>query len=116
MQFGFNEDVGDIRVFIEDFVDSVNSAPYLDLTERLRLYVFGCGVGVEAGVGVGRSRPFCLESESELESAKFRRLRLQPGVAGYQPSTDKDFGRTVMHRPVNIGNRTKRRAVMWRLS
>ena len=34
----------------------------------------GCGVGVEAGVGVGRSRLFCLESESEMESIKFRRL------------------------------------------
>ena len=48
----------------------------------------GCGVGVETGVGVGRSRPFCLESESELESIKFRRLRLQSGVAGYHTSTD----------------------------
>ena len=28
----------------------------------------GYGVGVETGVGVSRSRPFCLESESELES------------------------------------------------
>ena len=76
----------------------------------------GCGVGVEAGVGVGRSRPFCLESESELESVKFRRLRLRLGVAGHQPSTDNGFGRTVMHRPVNIENGTKRRAVVWRLS
>ena len=51
----------------------------------------GCGVGVEAGVGVGRTRPFCLASESELESVKFRGLRLRPGVAGDQPSTDNDF-------------------------
>ena len=51
----------------------------------------GCGGVVETGVGVDRSRPFCLESESELESVKFRRLRLRPGVAGYQPSTDNDF-------------------------
>ena len=62
----------------------------------------GCGVGVEAGVGVGRSRPFCLESESELESVKFCRLRLRPGVAGYDPSTGNDFGRTVMIRLENI--------------
>ena len=34
--------------------------------------VQGCGVGVEAGVEVGRNRSFCLESESELESVKFR--------------------------------------------
>ena len=43
-----------------------------------------------------------MESESELESVKFCRLRLRHGVAGYQPSTDNDFGRTVMHRPENI--------------
>ena len=74
---------------------------------RNHLYCFhqGCGVGVEAGVGVGRSRPFCLESESELESVKFCRLRLRPGVAGYQPSTVNDFGRTVMRRPENIERR-----------
>ena len=52
--------------------------------------------------GVGRSRPFGLESESERESEKFRRLRLRPGVAGYQPSTDSHFGRTVMLGPENI--------------
>ena len=46
----------------------------------------GCGVGVDTGVGVGRSRLFWPESESELESVKFGRLRLQPGVA-----TDDDF-------------------------
>ena len=62
----------------------------------------GCGVGAEVGVGVGRSRSFRLESESELESVKFYRLRLRPGVARYQPSTDNDFGRTVLHRPENI--------------
>ena len=62
----------------------------------------GRGARVEAGVGVDRSRPFCLECESELESVKFCRLRLQPGVVGYQPSTYNDFGRTVMHRPENI--------------
>ena len=33
---------------------------------------------------------------------KFCRLQLRPGVAGYQPSTDKDFGRTVIHRLENI--------------
>ena len=56
----------------------------------------------QAGVGVGRSRPFCLESESELESVKFSRLRLRPGVAAYLPSKDNDFRRAVMHRPENI--------------
>ena len=60
----------------------------------------GCGVGVETGVGVGRSRPFW--PESELESAKFYRLRLRPGVARYHPSKDNDFGRTVKHRLENI--------------
>ena len=39
----------------------------------------GCGVVVNTGVGVGRSRSFWLESE--LESVKFGRLRLRPGVA-----------------------------------
>ena len=48
-------------------------------------------------VGVDR---FCLESE--LESVKFCRLRLRAGFAAYQPSTDNDFGRTVMHRSENI--------------
>ena len=33
---------------------------------------------------------------------KFCRLRLRPGVAGYQPSTDNAFGRPVIHRPENI--------------
>ena len=56
----------------------------------------GCRVGVKTGVGVGRSRPLCLESESELQSVKFCRLRLQPGVAGYQPLTDDDFGPAVI--------------------
>ena len=41
----------------------------------------GCGVGVEIRVRVGWSRPFCLESKSELESVKFCRLRLRPGVS-----------------------------------
>ena len=59
---------------------------------RCRLYQ-GCGVGVETGVGVGRSRQLWPESESELEPGKFCRLRLRPGVAGYHPSTDGDFGR-----------------------
>ena len=59
----------------------------------------GCGVGVETGVGVGRSRLFLPESESELESVKFGRLRLRPGVAGYHSSTDDEFGGTVSHPP-----------------
>ena len=71
----------------------------------------GCGVGVEAGVGVGRSRPFRLESESELESIKFCRLRLWPGVARYQPSTGNDFGQTVMHRPKNIERQEENESV-----
>ena len=58
----------------------------------------GCGVGVEAGVGIGRSRPFRLESESELESVKFCRLLLRPGLAGYDPSTGNDFGQMVIIR------------------
>ena len=45
----------------------------------------GCGVVVDAGVGVGRSRPFSLESELELESVKFRPLRLRLGVEYYRP-------------------------------
>ena len=53
----------------------------------------GGGVGVDNGVGVGWSRPFWPESELELESGKFCRLRLQPGVAGYHHSTEDDFGR-----------------------
>ena len=53
-------------------------------------------------MGVGRSRPFCLESESKLESVKFCRLQFRPGGAGYQPTADNDLGRTVMHRPDNI--------------
>ena len=62
----------------------------------------GCGVGVETGVGVGRSRPFWPESESELESVKFYRLRLRPGVAGYHPSTDDNFGRMDIYPSENI--------------
>ena len=62
----------------------------------------GCRVGVEAGVGVDRSPPFFPESESELESVKFCRLRLRPGVAGYQPSTDNDFGGMAMYRSENF--------------
>ena len=33
---------------------------------------------------------------------KLCRLRLRPGVATYHPSTDDDFGRTVMHRLENV--------------
>ena len=51
----------------------------------------GCGVGAEAGDRVGRSRPFYLESESELDSVKFYRLRLRPGAAGCELSTGSDF-------------------------
>ena len=39
---------------------------------------------------------------SELESIKFGRLRLRPGVAVYHPSTDDDFGRTAIHPYENI--------------
>ena len=60
----------------------------------------GCGVGVEAGVGVGRSRP--CKPESELESVKFCRLRLRPGVAGCHPSTNDKFSRTAIHPSGNI--------------
>ena len=65
-------------------------------------YNQGCGVGVDVGVGVGRSRRFCPESESELESVKFYRLRLRSGVAVCRPSTENYFGRTVMHSLENI--------------
>ena len=66
------------------------------------------GCGVEIGVGVGRSRQFCLMSKSELEAVKFCRLRLRPGVTGYHPSTDSDFGRTVMRRPENVKRREEK--------
>ena len=57
---------------------------YIWLQHRLATTAYdqGCGVRVETGVGVGRSRLFWPESESELESVKFGRLRLRPGVAG----------------------------------
>ena len=57
---------------------------------------------------VGGSRSFWLESESELKSLKFCRLRLRPGVAGYQPSTVDNFGRKVMHPPDNIERREEK--------
>ena len=74
----------------------------------------GCEVGVKIGVGVDRSRAFWLESE--LESVKIFQLRLLPGVAGCDPSTDDNFGRTVMHRHRNIEGREERRAAVWRYS
>ena len=74
----------------------------------------GCGVIVEAGVGVGGSRPFRLEPESELESVKFCRFRLRPGVVGYQPSTGNDFGGTVTRRPENIEGQEERRVTVRR--
>ena len=40
--------------------------------------------------------------ESELVSIRLCRLWLRSGVAYYHPSTDEDFGRTVIH-PENIG-------------
>ena len=83
----------------------------LDLASGIRKQ--GCGVGVEAAVGLVRSRPFFLESESELEPVKFCRLRLRSGVAGYQPLTDNDSGRTVIHRPENIDRGRKRTVAMW---
>ena len=39
------------------------------------------------------------------ELVKFCRLRLRPGVAGYQLSTDNAFGRPVIHRPEIIERR-----------
>ena len=77
-------------------------------------YVQGCGVGVgvETGVGVGRSLSFWLESESELGSAKFVRLRLRPGVTGYPPPTDADFGGTVLPKTFKV--RKKRRSAVRR--
>ena len=72
----------------------------------------GFGAGVEVGVGVGRSLPFCLESASELESVKFGRLRLRPGVAVYKPSTDNNYGRAVRHRPVEKHRKTLKKPVL----
>ena len=53
------------------------------------------GVGAETAVGVDRSRPLWPESESELESVKFCRLRLRPGVVGCHFSTDDNFAERV---------------------
>ena len=39
-QFGFTEDIREIRVFIKDVSDSVNSTTHLELTEPLKLHVF----------------------------------------------------------------------------
>ena len=39
---------------------------------------------------------------------KFCRFRLQDRVVGYQPSTDSDFGRTVMRGPENIERRKEK--------
>ena len=44
VQFGFNKDVREMRVSIKDFVDSVTSAPHLELTEPLKLYIFAVHV------------------------------------------------------------------------
>ena len=39
VQFGFSKDVREVRVvFINDIVDSVNSAPHLELPEPLKPY------------------------------------------------------------------------------
>ena len=43
-QFGFSEDVREIRVFIKDVVDSGNSTPNLELTEPLKSCVFAVHV------------------------------------------------------------------------
>ena len=56
------------------------TATAMTISEAREVSGQGCGVGVETGVGVGRSEPFPLESESKLESGKFGRLRLRPGV------------------------------------
>ena len=83
--------------------------PSFSLTKRCKGPVWflyqGCGIEVETGVGVGRSRPFSPESESELESVKIGRLRLRPGVADCQRSTDDDFGRTIIHPSESIEKR-----------
>ena len=49
--------------------------------------------GRSVRAGVDRSRPFWPESEPELESVKFCKLRLRPGVVGCYLSTDDNFGR-----------------------
>ena len=36
VQFGFSKDVREMRVFITNFVDSVNSVPHLEFTEALK--------------------------------------------------------------------------------
>ena len=51
---------------------------------------------------------FCLESELEQELVKFCRLVLRPGVAGYHPSTESHFGRSVRLRPENIERREEK--------
>ena len=56
----------------------------------------------ETGVRVGRSRPLWPESETELESVKFGRIRLWPRVVSYYPSAGDDFGRTVILPSENI--------------
>ena len=55
-QFGFSEDVREIRVFnfTKEFVHSVNSTPHLELTEPLKLCVFAAHV-VEFAEKVPRS-------------------------------------------------------------
>ena len=66
------------------------------------------------GTGWDRSHPVdkiadrAAESESELESVKFRRFRLRPGVAGYYPSTGDDLGRKVTYRLENIERQEKK--------
>ena len=44
LQFGLGEDVRDMRLFINDFVDSVNSALHLELTEPPKMHVFAVHV------------------------------------------------------------------------
>ena len=71
----------------------------------------GRGVEAETGVGVGWSRPFWLESE--VESVKFVRLRLLPGVADKHTAVEYDFGRAItqMYPPKNTEILEKERRV-----
>ena len=74
----------------------------------------GCRVGVETAVGVGRSRSFRPESESELESVKFYRLRLRPGVASYHPSTYVIWAVRLCILPKTLKDRKKIREAVCR--
>ena len=67
VQFGFNKDVREMRVSIKDFVDSVTSAPHLELTEPLKLYIFAVHV-VEFPEKENASQQRVAEESSTVDS------------------------------------------------